>query len=340
MRFGLVVTLQHPGAGRSPVAGLYADALHDAEYAEELGYDAILVGEHHFVPDGFCPAPLTVAAAMAARTKRIRVGTSILILPLVHPLRVAEEAAVVDNLSDGRLRLGVGSGYVGREFRRFGVDLRERGRLLEEGVRTVIGAWTGEDGLDVTPAPVQSPHPEVWLGVASPAGGRRAARLGVVPYFPTTPITLLERQIADYRDACAELGREPSQRVAIVREAFVAGDEAEAWERAGDAILRCYREEYLRWGAVMDADPATGERTFIRDPDHEIFRGRGLIRDRLLVGSPDDVTREIERYRELGVTDITLRFHHPGLDPGLVRDAMRRFAEQVAPAFTQTGAVR
>ena len=329
MRFGLVVTLQHPGAGRAPVAGLYADALRDAELAEELGYDAILVGEHHFVPDGFCPAPLTVAAAMAARTSRIRIGTSILIAPLMHPLRVAEEAAVVDSLSDGRLRLGIGTGYVGREFKRFGVDLRERGRLLEDGVRTMIGAWTGEDGLDVTPAPVQRPHPELWLGVASPAGARRVARLGQVPYFPTTPIALLRNQIEHYRRACETLGTEPSERIAIVREAFIGDDEAAAWRIAGEAILRCYRTEYLRWGAVMDADPATGGRIFIRDPDDPIFSGRRLIRDRLLVGSAAELREEIERYRELGVTDITLRFHHPGLDPEHVREAMRRFAAEV-----------
>jgi alkanesulfonate monooxygenase SsuD/methylene tetrahydromethanopterin reductase-like flavin-dependent oxidoreductase (luciferase family) len=329
MRFGLVVTLQHPGAGRAPVADLYADALRDAELAEELGYDAILVGEHHFVPDGFCPAPLTVAAAMAARTSRIRIGTSILIAPLMHPLRVAEEAAVLDNLSTGRLRLGMGTGYVGREFRRFGVDLRERGRLLESGVRTMIGAWTGEDGQDVTPAPVQRPYPELWLGVASPAGARRVARLGAVPYFPTTPIALLANQIEHYRQACAALGQEPSSRIAIVREAFIGDDEASAWAIAGDAILRCYREEYLRWGAVMDADPVTGERVFIRDPDDPIFSERRLIADRLLVGSAQSIVSELERYRELGVTDITLRFHHPGLAAEHVREAMRRFAAEV-----------
>lgn len=340
MRFSLVVTLQHPGAGRSSVEDIYAATLEDAELAEQLGYHAILVGEHHFVPEGFCPAPLTVAAAMAARTRRIRVGTSIAILPLVHPLRFAEEAAVVDNLSGGRLTLGLAAGYVGREFKRFGVDLRQRGRLLEEGILAIRGAWSGEDGLDVTPAPVQQPGPPIWMGVASPAGARRAARLGVVPYFPTTPVGLLREQIGLYREACDAGGYAPADRVAVVREAFVGDDRASAWAEAGASILRCYRDEYLRWGGVMDVDPATGDRVFVRDVDHPIFAGDRLIDDRLLVGSPAEVIDEIRRYeRELGITDITLRFHHPGLPAESVRRSMRRFARDVMPAFSTPSGV-
>ena len=116
--------------------------------ADQLGFDGVWLSEHHLTGDGMLPAPLVMAAALAARTERIRIGTNILGLPVHHPLRVAEDAAVVDLLSDGRLTLGVGQGYSEREFAAFGVDRRRRGALLEEGVRAIRTAWS-----EVTPRP-------------------------------------------------------------------------------------------------------------------------------------------------------------------------------------------
>lgn len=160
--------------------------------ADRLGFDGVWLSEHHLTGDGMLPSPLVMAAVLAARTTRIRVGTNILVLPLHHPLRVAEDAAVVDLVSGGRLVLGVGQGYSEREFAAFGVDRRRRGALLEEGVRVIRSAWS-----EVSPRP----HGEIPIYVAgvTAAGLRRAARLGdgVIIYCATPADLIARRKLLD-----------------------------------------------------------------------------------------------------------------------------------------------
>jgi alkanesulfonate monooxygenase SsuD/methylene tetrahydromethanopterin reductase-like flavin-dependent oxidoreductase (luciferase family) len=152
----------------------YGRTLDHIVAAEALGFDTIWLTEHHFTDDAYLPSLLTMAAAVAVRTTRVTIGTAVLLLPLHHPLRVAEDVAVVDNLSGGRFRLGVGAGYVHAEFEAFGVDRRRRGALVESGVATIRAALDG--GL-VTPKPVQVRLP-IWLGARAEVTARRAGRIG------------------------------------------------------------------------------------------------------------------------------------------------------------------
>ena len=156
---------------------------------EALGFDTVWLTEHHFIDDDYLPSVLTMAAAVAARTSRVTIGTAVLLLPLHDPIRVAEDAAVVDVLSDGRLRLGLGIGYKLEEFEAFGVDRRARPSLLEEGIEIIRGAWADGpfshhgrhrsfDDLDVTPKPVQRPGPQIWLAGRAPVPVARAATVG------------------------------------------------------------------------------------------------------------------------------------------------------------------
>ena len=173
MRIGLYYDLRNPGAAR-PWARVYASALEQIGWADAEGIDAIWVTEHHGFADGYLPAPLTFCAAVAARTSRARIGTAVVVSPLVHPLALAEQAAVVDILSDGRLELGLGAGWRAAEFAAFGADFSGRYQALEESVRALPGLW---DSGQAAPAPVQRPLP-VWVGARGPRGARLAGRTG------------------------------------------------------------------------------------------------------------------------------------------------------------------
>ena len=173
MRLGLYYDLRNPGAARS-WARVYAAALDRIGWADDAGIGAIWVTEHHGFADGYLPAPLTFCAAIAARTRRARIGTAVVVSPLVPPLALAEQAAVVDILSDGRLELGPGAGWRAAEFAAFGADYASRYQALEHAVRALPRLW--ESGR-VTPAPLQRPLP-VWVGARGPRGARLAGRTG------------------------------------------------------------------------------------------------------------------------------------------------------------------
>ena len=146
--------------------------------AERLGIDSVWLSEHHSFDDGYLPQPLTMAAAVAARTTRVGIGTAIIVAPLHHPMELAEQAALVDILSDGRLTLGLGAGYVRDEFDAFGADLDRRYTTTDQRVRE-LRALLDEDG-GVTPPPVQRPFP-IWLGYQGPQGARTGRAAGLRP---------------------------------------------------------------------------------------------------------------------------------------------------------------
>lgn len=173
MRLGLYYDLRNPAAAR-PWARVYAAALDRIAWADDKGIGAIWVTEHHGFADGYLPAPLTFCAAIAARTRRARIGTAVVISPLMPVTALAEQAAVVDILSGGRLELGLGAGWRAAEFPAFGADYALRYEALEEAVRSLPELW---DSGKVTPAPVQRPLP-VWVGARGPRGARLAGRTG------------------------------------------------------------------------------------------------------------------------------------------------------------------
>ena len=176
--------------GLSPLqaGGNFEETLMECERAEALGFDSVWLGEHHN-SSFFYPTPLIGLAAIASRTHRLRLGTGVLLLPLYHPVAVAEEGAMVDMMSGGRLILGVGAGYAPGEFAAFGVSSKERGSRLEEGASLLHRLWTEEkvthrgrhyQVTDVTvgPRPVQQPRPPLWFAACAEPAIRRAARLG------------------------------------------------------------------------------------------------------------------------------------------------------------------
>jgi alkanesulfonate monooxygenase SsuD/methylene tetrahydromethanopterin reductase-like flavin-dependent oxidoreductase (luciferase family) len=224
------------GEDDPPDAALLAALLDHAAAAEEAGAAVAWVAERPTEPGALIAAALPVCAALAARTRRLRIGTAVLPLPLHHPLRVAEDAATLDGLSDGRFELGVGLGADAEAAGGFGVAAGERAARLEEAVALIRAAW-GEQalafegrhhsvsGVEVHPRPAQRPGPPLWIGAGAPDAQRRAARLGTGLWLPpgASPRAFL--------DAWAEAGRDPAEaRVATT---------CDAASRAEDLLRRC-----------------------------------------------------------------------------------------------------
>ena len=240
--------MRNPDFGADQRA-LYDAALDMAEWADEQGFDCIQISEHHGCEDGYLPSPIVLASAMAARTKRIRLRMALIILPFHDPIRVAEDLAVLDIISKGRLEVVVGAGYVPEEFAMFGVELKDRGVLMESKINALKQAWTGEpftyEGrpTQVTPRPVQRPHPPLWMGGSSKPAARRAARM--VDYFYTENRALFEEFNAERE----RLGKEAIPFMELGSGFFVVSDDPDAeWERMAPHILfEC--NSYGKWQA-------------------------------------------------------------------------------------------
>lgn len=213
--FGLFFDLRNPQQWFVPWAQHYAATLELIEDAERRGFGAVWVTEHHQFVDGYIPQPLTFLAAAAARTSRIRLGSGIVVAPLRHPRHVAEEAGIVDLVSNGRLELGLGAGYVASEFEMFGADIGRR-MTLTDGVAAAVRdlLWGGE----MQPPPIQEQVP-IWLGYQGPQGARRAGRLGLGLLAPRPDL------LEPYREGLVEGGHDPATaRMGGLIELIVASD--------------------------------------------------------------------------------------------------------------------
>ena len=224
--------LRNPSFAGTTMTERYRAALDMAAWADEHGFVACVLSEHHGADDGYLPSPLPFAAAVAAVTTQLRISVAAVIAPFHDPLRLAEDAAVVDLLSGGRLDLVLANGYVPREFAMFGVDMATRAARTTTVVEVLRRAWSGEafehEGrtVRVTPAPCQPGGPPLTLGGSSPAAARRAARLGL-GFRPSTPIVW-----ADYRAEVVRLGGDdpgdyPGGEASFV---FIAEDPDAAWK--------------------------------------------------------------------------------------------------------------
>jgi alkanesulfonate monooxygenase SsuD/methylene tetrahydromethanopterin reductase-like flavin-dependent oxidoreductase (luciferase family) len=210
----LMFDMRAPSLGAAP-RDLYAAAPEMAAYADEKGIDRISVCEHHGAEDSFMPCNLLYCAVLAARTKRARIMTNALILPLHDPVDVAEQIAVTDLVSGGRMEVIVGAGYIPSEFAMFSVSLSDRGRLLDEGIEILIRALSGERFVKngrpifVRPLPLQKPYPPLYVGGGIKASAVRAARFGAG--FVPLKLDLM----AVYDAECRKLGREPGQKIGL-----------------------------------------------------------------------------------------------------------------------------
>ncbi|MFE0452542.1 LLM class flavin-dependent oxidoreductase [Streptomyces sp. NPDC058914] len=246
VRFNLVA----PGATPAELGARYRAALEMAAYADEHGISIVQTEEHHGAENNWMPSPFVFAGAVLGATRRLAVTVSAVIGPLHDPLRLAEDIAVLDLLSGGRLVTVAGIGYRPQEYARAGVDWKQRGRLQDELLETLLKAWTGEEfayrgrTVRVTPRPGTEPHPPLLVGGSSRAAARRAARLGL-PFFPSAHLPELE---AHYKERLAEYCTEgwvmmPAAETSLLH---LAEDPDRAWAEYGGHFLHEART-YASW---------------------------------------------------------------------------------------------
>jgi alkanesulfonate monooxygenase SsuD/methylene tetrahydromethanopterin reductase-like flavin-dependent oxidoreductase (luciferase family) len=299
---------------------LYQAAIEQCAWADRNGFGTLMLAEHHGVDDGYLPAPLMLAAAVAAVTKKIRLRVQALILPFHDPLRVAEDIAVLDIVSGGRAEITAAGGYLASEFAMFDKALGDRGRLVEECIATLRQAWTGESfsfrgrTVRITPTPLQDPLP-IALGGASAAAARRAARMADA-FIPAIP-----ELMDDYRAECARLGTRPapSERMGPLF-LHVADDPDRAWALIAPHALH-ETNSYGRWMAQSMGDKAV----FSPSDDADQLRASGAYQ----VVTPEQC---IAIARELG-TGGRLALHPlmGGMNPDLGWECLELFAAKVLP---------
>jgi alkanesulfonate monooxygenase SsuD/methylene tetrahydromethanopterin reductase-like flavin-dependent oxidoreductase (luciferase family) len=247
--------------------------------AELLGCDSVWLTEHHLFDDDYLPQPLTFAAAVAARTQRVRIGTGILIAPLHHPAEVAEQAAVVDIVSDGRLDLGLGAGYRVPEFELFGAEMATRYRATDDMARELRRLW-GPGG--VTPRPVQE-RPPLWMGYQGPKGARRAGLLG------ECLLTANKESWPAYRDALAEAGHDPAvARMAGGVQGWVTEDPDADWPEVARHVA--YQLDSYRRHMVQGTDAPVPRPV---DPDKLRTREPRTPLDHFFYGTPAEIAGRV-----------------------------------------------
>jgi alkanesulfonate monooxygenase SsuD/methylene tetrahydromethanopterin reductase-like flavin-dependent oxidoreductase (luciferase family) len=297
LHLGLTPWVGDLAAGAGAIGG-------QAEAAEALGYDSFWLPESHFQSQGSCPSPLLLLAAAAARTTTMALGTTSFLLPIRNALHAAEEVAVLDRLSGGRVILGLGRGFRPSLFAAFDVPQREKRDRFEATLALMRRAWAGEPILDdgeepvrLEPRPLQEPHPPLWVAAFGPKAVAQAGRLGL-PYL-ASPVEPLARLVDNYRlhgEALREAGAADGLPVPIMRTVFVS-ESPEALERVRRGLERQTAELRASTSAVLRR------------------RAEGSIDDWALVGEPASVVESVARYREeLGITHLVVRGAVGGTD--------------------------
>lgn len=312
--------LRAPSFG-PPAAELYAAALDQCAWAEEQGFFGVAISEHHGSDDGYCPSPLVMAAAIAGRTRNLRIMVAALVLPLYNPIRLAEDLAVLDLASGGRVDLIIGAGYRPEELAMYGKSLADRAPLVEEGMAVLRAAWTGEEfeyrgrRLRVTPRPAREGGPMMLMGGATKASATRAARLGD-GYVPVDASL-----IPHYEDACRELGKDPGPAMSGGKSRFVhvADDPDRAWARIAPHALH-ETNSYGAWLAT-----AEGFHRYAPSDDADALRANGEY----TVLTPDECVALV---REEG--SLVLHPLMGGLPPDLAWESLELVASKVLPRLT------
>ncbi|HEX6511848.1 MAG TPA: LLM class flavin-dependent oxidoreductase [Chloroflexota bacterium] len=352
MRFGTYYFLQ--AAPGRPVQDIVAEEVDQMVLSEELGFDSVWLTEHHFADYGLSSAPAVLAATVAARTQRVNIGLAVFVLPFHHPLRLAEEAAIIDILSRGRLTVGLGRGNRPLEFVGHGVRQERSRDYLEEGVEVLLQAWTQDrvdfhgkiwsfDGIPVHPKPLIKPHPPIAFAVTSPASTQWIGHKGYAMLSSglTTPLPALLSQRQAYEQALREGGHSQAAvdallaRWVVSKHVYVAPTDAEAQTEA-EGPERWYLDAFCR--SMSPAGLKGLDEAVQRDAEQAMKRISShqwpdLLRDSLLVGSPETVRRKVQQLAEAGVGEVLCWMNFGGLDPAKVRRSMRLFAEEVMPAF-------
>jgi len=326
---------------------LVADILDEALYADEVGLHSAWIGEHHFSSLGVLSCPDLVLAHVAARTTRIRLAPAVTVLPLHHPIRVAEQWATLDLLSGGRVDFAAGRGYDRREYAPFGVSFEDNQAIFEEGMEIVRRLWESDqpishhgahysfDNVAITPRPVQRPIPAYVASFSRPSielAGRLGCNLIVAPFAAAMTFGGLSQVAELYRETCARHGKPAGRLMCSYFLHFADTPDAEAAARARQ--IRYYKECVI---AAFPGDPATAPpsyRYFIEIVDRLTkVRPEDLGENSVLIGSTAQITDTLRKVEAAGIDEVIL-YVNVGLKPHpQVKDEMARFMAEIAPGF-------
>lgn len=327
LRIGVVYDFRNPAESGMNMPDLYAAIIEQVAMLDRLGLDLVWFTEHHFLDDGYLPSWTPVAGAIAARTQHVRLSTDVCLLPFNHPIRLAEDLAVLDNLSNGRIEIGVGMGYAPHEFNGFGLPLSRRVSLTDEGIAVLRHCFSGErfsfngkryafNDVIIRPGYVQPGGPPLWVAAMSEAGAQRAARFDshLLPQGPRAAA------LDPWRAALNESGRDPQRyRVGIIRSCLVTDDADRDWPRVRAA-------ERYRYQVYRSFTTGTGLGGVAGNTDDE------RIPQTWVVGNVDHCVEQLAAFiREYGITDLVTWAVPPGLRPDHMNASLERFCRDVAP---------
>lgn len=319
-------------------------------FAEQLGFGSVWLAEHHFHPfGGLFSAPPVIGAAIAQRTSRMRIGTAVALLPYHNPLRIAEDYAALDCLSEGRVDFGIGHGFVKWEALTFGVALEELRERFQENLDVILKAWREPvlnhkgrfhefQGVEVWPRPLQKPYPTVWMGATSTVesfeqSGRLGFHMMLIPFLHE--VEELRPKVEAYLKARRAAGHDPSTaRVLGVYHLYVGESAAEARSTSMEGVAAYHSAA----AQARNLTAGMAEPESYRSHEEHRAKVRTLTfedmvnQNRVLIGSVEEVRERVAHVRErLYLTDLAGNFALGSLDDSLVRASMRRFIEQVAP---------
>jgi alkanesulfonate monooxygenase SsuD/methylene tetrahydromethanopterin reductase-like flavin-dependent oxidoreductase (luciferase family) len=333
MKFGLIISKQHP-PGVS-VVDRFREHIDQVRAARDAGFDLIVMGQHYLSTPYQEVQTLPSLARLSAEAGRMRVGATVLLLPLLNPVDVAEQVATLDVISEGRFIFGAGLGYRDEEYEAFGITGKERVPRFLECLQVIKRLWTEDEVthhgryFHLTRArmvlkPVQKPHPPIWFAANNDAAVERSARLADAWVInPHAKLDVLRHQMAIYRKALEQAGKPFPADLPIIKELYVAPDRRSAMQECRPFLEAKYKA-YASWGQ----DKALPE------GDHFDVEFEELVQDRFIIGDPDDVVRELRRYAELlGVGCFIFRIQWPGMDQARVLRSIALLAERVMPAL-------
>lgn len=333
MRVGVTLEMRNSPNRWQTWNELWEDCLWYFTEAEALGIDNLLVQEHFFTDDGYAPSVPVLLSALIERTSTARVGSYVYVAPLHQPAHLAQEIAVLDQRSGGRMEAALGIGHRVAEYVAFGFDPRTRPSRMEETIEILKLAFTGEpfsyegkywhlSGIEVQPPPLQKPHPPLWLAATTPVAAERAGRHGLNLAAASADPAVYEA----YRVALVAAGHDPAtKRISNPWSITVTDEDPDVvWERN--------KEHYfLRWDFYrkIRAEYGDPELDYGLEPSPELYRANELI------GTADEVLAALEPFvRQFGLTDLVMFGPAPGIDLRTEgREGLERFAREVLPTL-------
>ena len=348
MKFGLFQSVQLPNPKEQ--VKYYKDALAQVRHAEQLGFDSVWITEHHFSRHGIVSATLSLLAYLAGVTSKIRLGTGVTVIPFHNPIHLAEQAATVDLLSDGRLDFVACRGFQWGEIHKLNIPMEEASRRFEETMDVLTKAWTSAEPFDhdgefwqfndmtVHPRPVQLPHPPIFVAASSEASVNRVAiNNWNLMIGQAEPFEQVIQQIENYKAALAKTGNTyGDERVVVARAMYTAPNVAKSREDT-EIPFMWFKETGQEVGAPRDNDVR------LLPEEYQAYRGRftrdvkfdynSMYETVALFGTPDVITERIKNLQKSGVEKIIFFVNYGGIEHQKVLDSLDLFAREVMPHF-------